>query len=275
MKNALASSFLALLTASGVTACGGQLRPAEGETVAADSVATPTLSFGADWSVTQSAPVVAGASAVIHYDPARLPNCRAVYHGFPAWGISAYYAVDGGQAFTAPVTQFVNGTVVAVDATIVVPPGHDLAVWFSNSDEYGCSQWDSSYGNNFHFSVTESVPALHFRWPSWSVEQSAPLAAGSDILVDYDIRRLPYCRQDYNGMQTWDVTFNYRFDGGAAQSASVTTSPNDYNRVQAPARITTPTGARSMDVWFENHDRTGCQTWDSAYGSNYHFAFDR
>jgi len=259
--------------------CGGPFRPAGGETVAADTAATPTLSFAADWSITQSAPVVGGANAIIHYDPARLPNCRAVYHGFPAWGISAYYAVDGGQAFTAPVTSFQNGTVVPVDATIVVPPGRDLAIWFSNSDEYGCSQWDSSYGNNFHFAITDGAPTLHFRWPDWSEEQSAPLVAGGDVLVDYDIRRLPNCRQDYNGLQSWDVVAWYRFDGGAApgqpMSVSVTTEPTPYQRVQAPARISTPTGASTMDVWFENDDRTGCDTWDSAYGANYHFVFDR
>jgi hypothetical protein len=29
--------------------------------------------------------------------------------------------------------------------------------------------------------------------------------------------------------------------------------------------------ARSVELWFENHDRTGCQSWDSAFGSNYRF----
>ena len=84
---------------------------------------------------------------------------------------------------------------------------------------------------------------MHFRFPGWTDDQSAPLAAGRDFLVDYDIRRLPYCRQDYNGMQTWDVTVGYRFDGGAAQSATLTTAPNDYQRVQAPARIAVPADA--------------------------------
>jgi len=257
-----------------VAACNA--RSPEAAVVAADTAATPpTLTFAADWSVAQSAPVIAGGKATIHYDVARLPNCRATYHGLPAWGISAFYAVDGGQAFTQPVTQFQNGVVNPVDATFDVPPGNDLAVWFSNSDEYGCSQWDSDYGRNFHFALVADAPALHFRWPSWSEEQSAPLVAGHDFLVDYDIRRLPNCRQDYNGMQTWDVTVSYRFDGGAAQSASLTRSLNDYNRVQAPARITAPQDASTVELWFENHDRTGCQMWDSAYGANYRFSLGR
>ena len=266
---------VALPFALGAAGCGGQLRPADGESVAADSAPTPTLSFAADWSVTQSAPVVAGAAAVIHYDPARLPNCRATYHGFPAWGITVYYAVDGGQAFYAPVTTFTNGRVIAVDASILVPPGHDLAVWFEASDEYGCTQWDSSYGNNFHFAAAEA-PTVHFRWPAWSDDQSAPLVAGSDLLIDYDIRRLPGCRAPVpSGEQQWDVVANYQFDGGAVAIASLTTAPNSYTRIQAPAHLQAPPGASTMTLWFENHDSTGCQTWDSAYGANYHFVFDR
>lgn len=256
--------------------CSGQLRNADSEISAAASASpSPMLAFAADWSVTQSAPVLSGGTAIIHYDVARLPNCRATYHGLPAWGISAYWAVDGGQAFTAPVTTFQNGQVVAVDLTFNVPPGRDLALWFSASDEYGCQQWDSNYAQNFHFALVADAPALHFRWPSWQNDQSAPLAAGHDFLVDYDIRRLPSCRQDYNGLQTWDVTVQYRFDGGAVQSASLTSSPNDYTRIQAPARIAAPQGASTVHLWFENHDRTGCEMWDSAYGANYRFSIDR
>ena len=260
-----------------VAGCNGQLQNGGAELASAATTSpatTPppaTLSFAADWSVTQSAPVIAGGKATIHYDVARLPNCRATYQGFPAWGIVAYWAVDGGQAFSAPVTQFQNGQVVAIDATFDVPPGGDLAVWFFASDEYGCTQWDSNYGRNFHFALVADAPAVHFRFPGWSDDQSAPLAAGRDFLVDYDIRRLSSCRQDYNGVQTWDVTVGYRFDDGAAASASLTTTPNDYQRVQAPARITAPAGAKAVELWFENHDRTGCQMWDSAYGANYRF----
>jgi len=259
-----------------VAGCNGPVPGGSSEIASADTATPPsTLSFAGDWSVTQSAPVLSGGKATIHYDPARLPSCRATYQGFPAWGITAYWAVDGGQAFTAPVTQFQSGTVVPIDATFDVPPGSDLAVWFLASDEYGCTQWDSDYGRNFHFALVADAPAIHFRWPAWSDDPSAPLVAGHDLLVDYDIRRLPSCRQDYNGLQTWDVTVSYRFDGGAVASASLTTAPNDYTRGQAPARLTAPAGASAVEMWFENHDRTGCQTWDSAYGANYRFEIVR
>ncbi|HEY2744792.1 MAG TPA: DUF6209 family protein [Polyangia bacterium] len=277
MKRTAGLAFFAFL--SFVAGCGGQLRPADGETAAADTATaattpTPTLSFAADWSITQSAPLVAGASAAIHYDPARLPKCRASAEGFPAWAIGAYYAVDGGQGFDVPVTQFTNGAVVPVDATFVVPPGRDLAVWFHASDDGGCEQWDSNYGQNFHFAVT-SAPTLRFSWPGWSYSQSAPLVDGGELLVDYDIRRLPFCRGAApNGTQTWDVVVDYQFDGGAVASASLT-SVSQNVRTEVPAAIVAPTGASAVSVWFENFDAGGCSGWDSAYGANYHFALVR
>jgi hypothetical protein len=266
-----------VLVVLALPACGGQLRNGDSEIASADTASpSPTLSFAADWSVTRSAPVVSGGTATIHYDLARLPKCRAQYQGGPAWGIVAYWAVDGGQAFTQAVEQYQGGVNVPIDVTFDVLPGSDLALWFFASDEFGCTQWDSNYGSNFHFAIEAGAPAVHFRWPVWSDDQSAPLQAGSDFLVDYDIRRLPYCRQAApNGVQSWDVTVGYRFDGGAAGSASLTSTPNQYQRVQAPARIAAPVGAQAVELWFENHDASGCQTWDSAYGANYRFDLAR
>lgn len=251
--------------------CGAQPAGAPAAIEAADSVPPPTLTFAADWSVTQSAPLVSGGQAVLHYDLARLPDCRFWYRGYPAWDIVAYWSVDGGPVASSAVTKLDGTDRVGTDVTFAVPPGHDLALWFHASDEGGCSEWDSDYGRNFHFALAPGAPTVHFRWPGWAHDVDGTLAAGGDVIVDYDIRRLPSCRQDYNGYQTWDVTVGYRFDGGPAASASLTATPSDYERVQAPARIATPAGAHTMELWFENHDRTGCRSWDSAFGANYVF----
>jgi Family of unknown function (DUF6209) len=267
---------VAVVFTAAVAGCGGLPPPATAEAVAADSAPTPLLVFAADWSVTQSAPVVAGGKAIVRYDIARLPHCRAWYHGFPAWSIIASWAVDGGYAYTQPVVaRDASGQMVGVDLPIDVPPGRDLALWFHASDEYGCSEWDSRWGANFHFALADGPPAVHFRWPGWGVEELPQLRAGQDFLVDYDIRRLPSCRQDYNGYQTWDVTVGYRFDDGTSGSASLTAAPQGYQRVPAPARLTAPAGAQAVELWFESHDRTGCQQWDSAYGANYKFSLEQ
>lgn len=252
--------------------CGGPLDPVAGEAHAADTAATPTLSFGADWSVTQSGPLVSGGKVTLHYDLARLPACRTWYMGYPAWDVLAYFATDGGPAHSQSVTKLdASGQRVATDVTVDVPPGHDLAVWFYASDESGCSQWDSDYGRDFHFALQPGAPTIHFGWPGWGDSVDGTPAAGADLVVDYDLRRLPLCRQDYNGYQTWDVVVGYRFDDGTTGSQSLTTTPTDSQRVQAPAVLHAPSGARSVALWFENYDRTGCQTWDSAYGANYVF----
>ncbi len=241
------------------------------DVAAADTTDVPTLSFFADWTVTQSAPLVAGTQARIHYDIARLPQCRAQYHGFPAWDILAYWNADGGTASNAPMTEL-NGTVrTGVDRIITVPPGHELNMWFYASDEFGCLQWDSAYGQNFRFAITGADVVLHFG-SDWSNTRTGTLGPDGTILVDYDIARLPGCRQDYNGLQTWDVQVDYRFDGGAVQQASLTKVLDTGERVGAPALLHAPAGAHTVELWFENSDRTGCHTWDSDYGRNFSFA---
>lgn len=254
-----------------VAGCAGQVG-APDETRAAATQPTPTLSFNADWTVGSSMPPMSGGKAVVHYDIARLPKCRTWYRGYPAWDIVANWSSDGGVAHSQPVTSIVNGQRVGVDIVIDVPPGRDLALWFHASDESGCDQWDSDYGRNFHFALQAGLPTVHFTWPGWSSSVDGTPTAGAALVVDYDIRRLPFCRQDYNGLATWDVTVGYQFDIGNAASAPLTVTTPGGQRVQAPAQLMVPSGARALQLWFENHDRTGCQTWDSAYGANYHVA---
>jgi hypothetical protein len=270
-----------LAAAMVIAGCGGVSDGTEQRTAAlgaaatarpADDAGLPLLGFGADWSVTQSGPIVSGGQARLHYDVGRLPACRAWYRGFPAWDIVAYWSVDGGPTKSAVVTQLQGSQRVPVDVTLDVPPGRDLALWFHASDEFGCDQWDSDFGRNFHVALAPGLPTAHFRWPSWSDDVDGTPAAGADFLVDYDLRRLPGCRQGYNGLATWDVTVDYRFDDGLVGAASLTRTSDGYTRVAAPAQLHAPADARSVELWFEAEDRTGCQAWDSAYGTNYTLA---
>src|SRR5438874_13767624 len=92
--------------------------PAVGENRAAESV--PTLSFNADWTAGASGPLIGGSAAIVHYDPSRLPQCRTIYHGGPAWGITANWNADGGFGRSAPVVQYLGGANVPVDARISI-----------------------------------------------------------------------------------------------------------------------------------------------------------
>lgn len=248
--------------------CGGA---SVGVVTSAEWSPPPVLSFNADFTETQSGPLVAGAQAVLHFDPARLPECRGVYQGVPAWTITGSFAADGGAATqVAMVGPSRAGFLVGVDQLITVPTGHDLAVWFENSDPLGCTAWDSDYGRNYHFAIGAPPAAtLHFQ-AGYTTSVDGTPRAGAPLAVDFDLTRLPICRQDYNGLPTWDVAVDYRFDGGAIAQASLTTIDGD-TRVGAPARILVPAVAHTIELWFENWDRTGCHTWDSDYGRNYSF----
>jgi hypothetical protein len=266
---------LLLLAALHLVACASNVADTSDEASSATSGesvgSVPVVSFNADWSVTSSGPITSGGKVTIHYDVARQPQCRAWYHGYEAWGLVAFFAVDGGFARSVPVTTLVGNAQQPIDVTIDVPVGKRLSLWFHASDEGGCSTWDSNYGANFVFPLVQDAPVIHFG-ADWSTRVDGGLHAGEDVLLDYDLSRLSACRTTYNGYQTWDVIAHYRFDGGEVHDASVTTLLSDYERVAGPARITVPDGARSLEIWFENTDRTSCDTWDSRYGANYVFS---
>jgi hypothetical protein len=142
---ALAAAGLFALALAGA-GCGAAQQPAVS---AADSNAAPVLSFNSDWTIAQSAPLTAGLPVVLHYDFARLPRCRFFTDGVPAWNTYAGYAADGAPEQDAVLTR--DGA--PIDATFTVPYGRDLAIWFHNSDDSGCSDWDSDYSRNFHFTI--------------------------------------------------------------------------------------------------------------------------
>jgi hypothetical protein len=130
----------------------------------------PTLSFERDWSVAQSAPLVKGGAMRIHYDPRRLPDCRAQSAtGKDMWRIVGYFSLDEVTPLhdAIPVTRLEgNGRLrppseVAFDAVLEVPlgtfnRGHDLGLWFVNTDDTGCTAYDSNFGGNFHFVIQDA-----------------------------------------------------------------------------------------------------------------------
>jgi hypothetical protein len=228
-----------------------------------NTIDPPVLTFHADWTASLSGTLVAGQSARIEYDVARLPTCRATYNGLPAWGIVAQYNADGGWGHEANVT---SGS-----ASFIVPAGRDLAIWFFNSDEHDCTAWDSDYGRNFHFPI--AAPAIiHFHQLDYAIAVDGTLRAGNDLMIDYELARAASCRATYNGLQSWDVIAHWRFDGGAVAGGSLSAPYNLAERESIPLEIAVQTGARDFEVWFENTDYTGCDAWDSDFGRNFHFA---
>lgn len=114
---------------------------------------TAVLAFDADWSESQSQAIHAGDQVILHYAPERLAQCAGSTGGHAAWGITAYYQVDGGPVKQVLVSRADGPDLVPADPAITVPAGDDLAVWFSATSRWGCNAQDSDYGRNYHFAI--------------------------------------------------------------------------------------------------------------------------
>src|SRR5262245_29613366 len=109
----------------------------------------PVLTFAADYTETQSANLVAGASVNVKYDLARLTACRTQTNGSDVWGVTGYakFADDPPVAFA--LSQNKNGHVVPVSAVLSLPPSAThFQLWFAISDKFGCVAYDSKDGGN-------------------------------------------------------------------------------------------------------------------------------
>jgi hypothetical protein len=101
------------------------------------------------------------------------------------------------------------------------------------------------------------------------------LEAGRPVLVDYDLARLPACRNQYAGGDAWSIGVYYRVDGGPIRSRPVTQLDENRHNVKAPATLDLPDGGHDLELWFHAGDRAGCSQYDSRYGANYHYAIDQ
>ena len=104
-------------------------------------------------------------------------------------------------------------------------------------------------------------------------EAKALIVAGDSLGIDYDMERLPQCRQ-LNRNTAWEIAMHYRFDDGPVATLIVA----DPGMALARDRIEVPSGAHTLALWFENFAVANggrdivCQAWDSVYGQNYTFA---
>ena len=110
--------------------------------------------------------------------------------------------------------------------------------------------------------VHKHVTTLRFS-KDWSQQQLDDIRAGEQLEIEYDPERLPACRASYRGQPAWNIAAYVRFHpGGEEKSGSVSTKP---------LRLDVPSGATSVELWFQNSDNTGCVAWDSRFGQNYRF----
>jgi hypothetical protein len=263
----LGSTAQAVTTATGV---------ASGDAATADAATTaPELVFDGAWGYHGVNARTPGSLGYIVYDTSRLPSCRATTDGVQAWAISAFVSVDGGAAISYPFPTGAEGP--AVQVPIEIPYGSSMALWFEATDDSGCEQWDSSYGQNYVFSIDNPTRGVVHFAAGWTTSlEPAPgeedaLVDGATVDIDYDFRRLPQCRSSSGANPAWAITMFVQIDGGPVSSTELALTI-DGSEIQQPGHVTLPTGAKTIALWFENDDVYGCNQWDSSYGANYNFA---
>jgi len=165
--------------------------------------------------------------------------------------------------------------VVPVEAELQIPSSATrVALWFTNTNRWGCIAYDSNDGANYSFDVTPrsgggSVLAFD---ADFTESQSGAIHGGDQVVVHYAPERLAQCAGSTGGHAAWGITGAWQVDGGAVHQLMVTrTSGSEL--VASDPTITVPRG-HELSLWFEATSVWGCHAFDSDFGANYTFAIE-
>ena len=234
-----------------------------------------TIAFHWDFTQSTTGALVAGETVHVTYDLSRLQTCRAESNGSQVWGVTGYAQFDDGTTVTLTLSALQQAQVVPVEAELALPASAThVAMWFTQTNEYGCIAYDSDNGQNYAFALQASGSAAVIDFssdPSAAPTQSAPIVGGGQLVVHYEPDRLSQCNTVGNdGTPAWGVTMYWQVDGGTVQSALASRSTGTA-LVAADLQIAIPHGS-DLAMWFEATNLYGCDAYDSASGANYHFA---
>jgi len=271
---------LLLLVTGPLAGCGSRHGAASPREVASIERAVgerePALLFLSGWvDRVDQGPLVAGQQVRLTYAADRLPTCRGTHNGFPAWLITAHYRALPDE--TVHDVQLGNGQ-AWLTRTLDLPAGtRELELWFSSSNINRCQEWDSLFGANYRYPVSDPGHETRIRFgEDWSEVPAGPVVRGGSIRLDYHPRRLPDCRASYAGGRAWNIMAGYRFFPGG-QTGGVSLYEGNYfageEAIIQPA-FSVPDDADEVQIWFSNTDRAGCVRHDSDFGNNYRFAVE-
>jgi hypothetical protein len=125
-----------------------------------------TVNFEPGWRQTQSDLIRQGDALTIHYDSQRLTACRGTYSGLTGWDLIANVRfLPSGETISKSLIDRSSPRGVPDPPEIVplqvhVPADATQAeMWFQNTNAWGCSAFDSQFGNNYQFVVDQAGPA--------------------------------------------------------------------------------------------------------------------
>ena len=141
--------------------------------VAAQAGPDAGLRFLGNWTQSRRGYIQPGGTLAIDYDPGRLPQCRAEELGVAVWEIGAFVRFHPGEQFyQGPVTARGDpGTQPSpIPFNVQVPAdAQTVEFWFQVTNVFGCSAWDSRFGQNYWYPVPSQVPTIpsqsvNYRW---------------------------------------------------------------------------------------------------------------
>lgn len=257
---------------SAETSPDGAATPGEEQDVTSDA-ATLELTSAFETIVTGEA--TAGKGIRVEYALERLPQCRGnVGGGGPGWNITGYYSENGGAAKTFEVSALApdGKDRVAKSARIVPAQGGDVAIWFQVSSRWGCSEFDSQFGQNFHLPVKGAVPvagASIVFGKDGNPKVEGDLKAGGKVKIRYEQDRLPECRRTERGNPVWTITGFAQVDRETTRTFD-TARPEGADRNEIEALVELPHSGE-LSLWFQVVSLGGCMKYDSQSGANYTF----
>ncbi len=230
-----------------------------------------TLSFRADGNqILSNPPLFAGGRLRVEYDPNRLAGCRGSHAG--AWSIIVHLREKPSGTLTSRVMGSSGNLLSSTFA--VGEEAEWLEIWFENTDDQGCRDFDNRSGANYQFQTVVPTGLSRVLFPAdWNESAQPAIVAGGLMQLDYDPARLRLCRATYNGGRTWNILAHWAFSPGGQRSSIPLFAGDYYAGEEAILRplLTVPEDAESVEVWFVNSDRAGCVAWDSNLGDNYRF----
>lgn len=266
--------------ALGLVAMGCSAETASSDPASEDSEvqSEATLKLTADFKMQVIGRPTAGKGLRVEYALERLPQCRGnVGGGGPGWTITGFYSENGGPAKTFDPTALTEDGKdrIAKPATIALKQGGDLALWFEVTSRFGCHEYDSAFGNNYHLDVAGAPPdaeaSIVFD-KTGAPRQEGALKAGGKVKIRYEQDRLPDCRRSQGGHPQWSIT-GFSQVGSAEPQTFQTGRPDGSDREEIDAILDLPRSGE-LALWFQVVSVGGCMKYDSNGSANYKFRIE-
>jgi hypothetical protein len=274
----IAAALVTAAAAAGCAAPSSSIDEAATPGDEQDVTSAATIKLTSDFKTLVTGEATSGKAVRVEYALERLPQCRGnVGGGGPGWSVTGYYSENGSAAKSFEVSTLTpdGKDRVAKAAQIVPAQGGDLAIWFQVSSRFGCSEFDSQFGQNYHLPVKGAVPvpgassATIVFGADGQPTTTGELKAGGKVKITYEQDRLPQCRRTERGNPVWAITGFAQINGDAPRLFE-TARPEGADRKEVDAFVELP-HAGELSLWFQVASLGGCMQYDSRSGANYKF----